>query len=149
VTIRRGQSKGIEMSSWDSLVEATIDAVHIDSAGKKICIELTCAWEGKDQVRIVATGVDDFVVNEMRLSNIVDRVSRYEPNGSGESIEVPRRLFYLMRGKEPSPLDLEWPALREKLIQVQEGTLALLEIEPVYGATILVLAEDIRIEQMR
>jgi hypothetical protein len=61
---------------------------------------LTCAWESKDQVRIVATGVDDFVVNEMRLSNIVDRVSRYEADaGNGEDLEVARRLFFLMRGK--------------------------------------------------
>jgi hypothetical protein len=135
------------MSKWDYLVEATINAVHVDSAGKKICIELTCAWEGKDQVRIVATGVDDFVVNEMRLSNIVDRVSRYRASGSnGEDLEVARRLFFLMQGKEPSESDLEWPVLREKLNRVQKGTLTLLEIEPVYGAMILVLAEDFRIE---
>ncbi|VTU16428.1 hypothetical protein H6CHR_00519 [Variovorax sp. PBL-H6] len=135
------------MSNWDSLVEATIDAVYVDSVCNKICIELTCAWESKDRVRIVATGVDDFVVNEMRLSNIVDRVRRYEANASnGEDLEIARRLFFLMRGEEPSALDLEWPALREKLTRVQKGALALLEIEPVYGATILVLAEDFRIE---
>ena len=135
------------MSNWDYLVEATIDAVQVDPAGKKICIELTCAWEGKDQVRIVATGVDDFVVNQMRLSNIVDRVSRYQAGGSnGEHLDVARRLFFLMQGKEPSESDLEWPVLREKLNCVQKGTLTLLEIEPVYGAMILVLAEDFRIE---
>jgi hypothetical protein len=74
-------------------------------------------------------------------------VSRYEANASnGENLEVARRLFFLMRGKEPSALDFEWPALREKLTRVQKGALALLEIEPVYGATILVLAEDLKIE---
>lgn len=150
VTTLRGQSKGIDMSSWDSLVEATIDAVCVDSAGKKICIELTCAWEGKDRLRIVAAGIDDFVMNEMRLSNIVDRVNRYEANGSNaEGVEVARRLFFLMRGREPGPSDLEWPALQEKLTQIREGTLTLLEIEPVYGATILILAEDFKIEKMR
>ena len=56
---------------------------------------------------VVATGVDDFVVNEMLLSKFVDRVSQYEANGSdGEPVEVARRLFLLMRGNEPSTLAL-------------------------------------------
>ena len=137
------------MGGWESLVEATIDAVHVDSANKEVRIEVTCAWEGKDRMRIVATGVDDFVVNEMRLSNIVDRVSRFDAHAiKDEGAEVARRLFFLMRGKEPGPSDLEWPALREKLARIQAGALGLLEVESVYGATVLVLAEDFKLEPM-
>lgn len=58
---------------------------------------------------VVATGVDDFVVNEMLLSKFVDRVSQYEANGSDGEPVVARRLFLLMRGNEPSTLALEWP----------------------------------------
>lgn len=135
------------MGSWESLVEATIDAIHVDVANKEVRIELTCAWQSKDRKRIVANGVDDVVVNEMRLSNIVDRVSRFAAEDfADDGDEVASRLFYLMRGKEPSPSDLEWPLLREKLARIQCGALGLLEIEPVHGATILVLAEDFRLE---
>jgi hypothetical protein len=130
------------MSEWDTLVESTIDAVHFDLGHKEVRIELTCAWEGKDRKLIVATGVDDFVVNEMRLSNIVDRVSRFDV----EDFEVARRLFFLMRGAAPSASDLEWPIFKEKLALIREGKLSLLEIEPVYGATILILAESFRLE---
>lgn len=135
------------MDGWESLVEATIDAIRVDSENKEVRIEVTCAWEGKDRKQIVATGVDDFVVNELRLSSIVDRVSLFAVDDiEDEGAEVARRLFFLMRGREPSPSDFEWPALRDKLARIQDGSLRLLEVEPVYGATVLVLAEDFRLE---
>lgn len=138
------------MNGWESLVEATIDAIHVDSANKAVRIDVTCAWEGKDRKQIVATDVDDFVANEMRLSNIVDRVSRFDADDiNDEAAQVAKSLFFLMRGREPRPFDLEWPALREKLARIRDGGLSLLEIEPVYGATILILAKDFRIEPMR
>jgi len=137
------------MGGWESLVEATVDAVHVDLANKEVRIVVTCAWESKDRMQIVATGVDDFVVNEMRLSNIVDRVNRFDAmENADEGAKVARRLYFLMRGTEPSLSDLEWPALLEKLARIKDGALSLLEIEPVYGATVLVLAEDIRLESM-
>ena len=149
VTIRLGRGKGVDMDGWECLVEATIDAISVDSANKEVRIEVTCAWEGKDRKQIVATGVDDFVVNEMRLSNIVDRVNRFTADDiKDEGAEVASRLFFLMRGKELSLSDLEWPALQEKLVRIRDGALGLLEIEPVYGATVLVLAEDFRLEPM-
>lgn len=137
------------MDGWNSLVEATIYAIHIDPNRKEIRIEVKCAWEGLDRKQIVATGVDDFVVNEMRLSNIIDRVSRFNVSDvKNESAEIARCLFFLMRGIEPSPSDLKWPPLLKKLAQVYEGTLCLLEIEPVFGARILILAEDFRLESV-
>jgi hypothetical protein len=147
VPIHLGQ--GSDMDDWKTLVESTIDAIHVDSTNKAVVIEVTCAWEGKGRKRIVATGVDDFVVNEMRLSNIVDRVSRFGAvDFNGKNAEIARRLFVLMRGKEPSQSDLEWPALKNKLACIRDGSLCLLEIEPVYGATIMILATGFRLESV-
>lgn len=137
------------MDDWKTLVESTIEAIHVDSKNKAVVIEVTCVWEDKERKRIVALGVDDFVVNEMRLSNVVDQVRRFgavDLNG-GES-EITRRLFVLMRGKKPSQTDLEWPVLKEKLARIREGSLGLLEIEPVYGAKITILATDFRLESV-
>ena len=143
----RGRGEGADMGGWESLVEAEIDAICADSANKEVRLEMTCAWEGNDRMRIVATGVDDFVVNEMRLSNVVDRVSRFDAgNIKDEGDEVARHLFFLMRGKDPSPSDLEWPALRAKLARIQDGALGLLEVKPVHGVTVVVLAGDFRFE---
>lgn len=137
------------MDDWKTLVESTIDAIHVDATNKTVVIEVTCAWEGKERKRIVATGVDDFVANEMRLSNIVDRVSHFGAiDVNGESAAIARRLFVLMRGKEPSQTDLEWPVLKDKLACIRDGSLGLLEIEPVYGATIMILATGCRLESV-
>lgn len=135
------------MVSWDSLVEATIDCIRVDSVNNEVRIEVTCAWEGKERARIVATGVDDFVLNEMRVANIVQQVNRFDTCSENEVVpDLLNRLFFLMRGEEPSPSDLEWPALHEKLARIQDGTLVLLDIEPVYGAAILLLAKAFRLE---
>lgn len=137
------------MNDWKTLVESTINAIHFDAINKAVVIDVTCAWEGKQRKRIVATGVDDFVANEMRLSNIVARVSHFVAvDVNGESAAIARRLFVLMRGEEPSQTDLEWHVLKDKLACMRDGSLGLLEIEPVYGATIMILATDCRLESV-
>lgn len=133
------------MSDWDDLVEATMDAIRVDTSRKEISIEVTYASNCKERKRILATGVDDFVANEMRLSNIIDRVTRFGAHDV-TSAEVSSRLFYLMRGREPSSSDLEWPILKQKMALISDGKLSLLEIEPVYGATVTILAEAFRID---
>lgn len=130
------------MMDWDSLVEARLDAIRVDNARKEIRIDLTCPWEGNKPIQIVGIGVDDFCATGMRLSNIVDRVTQYgSEDVKHHSLEVARRLFVLMRGDDPTPSDLEWPSLRERLTAIESGALVLLEMEPVYGVTVLILAE--------
>jgi hypothetical protein len=135
------------MNSWEILVESTIDSVHVDTLNKEIRIDVTCAWEGKGRQQIVATGVDDFVANEMRLSNIIDRVNRFDGDDlDRKDSDTSKRLFFLMRGKNPSSSELEWKVLQEKISCIRDGKLSLLEIEPVYGATIVILAKNFSLE---
>ncbi|WP_038489970.1 hypothetical protein [Janthinobacterium agaricidamnosum] len=130
---------------WNILTEATIDAIRVEPTKKEIRIDVTCRWEGEKRKQIVVHGVDDFVINEMRLSNIIDRVTRLDA-GDGQEAETARRLFFMMRGREPDASDLDWPVLSEKLDRVRSGTLTLMELEPVYGATVIMLAESIQLE---
>lgn len=135
------------MDSWAALVESTIDAIRINLVDGEICIEMTCACEGSGRKRIIAKGVDDFLVNEMRLLNIIDRVTKFNAHDVREKeSEAARRLYFLMRGKEPSFEDFDWPIFKEKLAFVGEGVLSLLEIEPVHGATVIILAVDFKLE---
>ncbi len=133
------------MDEWGVLTEATIDAIHVASEKKEIRIDVTCAWQGKAKKQIIATGVDDFVVNEMRLSNIIDRVNKFDVSDGREG-EVARRLFFMMRGREPESHELQWPALIEKLDCIRSGVLSLIEVEPVYGATVTILAKSFLLE---
>jgi hypothetical protein len=137
------------MDDWDILIESTIDAIHVEPTKKEIRIDVTCKWQGEKRKQIVATGVDDFVVNEMRLSNIIDRVTRLGTSGAvEEESETAKRLFFMMRGREPDSNDLQWPVLIEKLVCIRNGTLGLMEIEPVYGATVIVLAQNFQLESL-
>lgn len=137
------------MTGWDSLVEATIDVLHADFASKEICVEVISPWEGKNRMRIVATGVDDYVVSDMRLMNIIDRVNIFDAgNIRDEATKVAQKIFFIMQGKEPDPADLKWPPLQEKMTCIQKGTLKLLEIEPVYGAYILILSKSFNLEPL-
>lgn len=135
------------MNSWGVLVESTIDSVHVNALNKEIRINVTCACEGKGRQQIIATGVDDFVVSEMRISNIIDRVNRFDGDDLDRSdSDTSKRLFFLMRGKAPSFSELEWDVLQKKLSYIRDGKLSLLEIEPVYGATIIILAKSFSLE---
>ncbi|TFW09523.1 hypothetical protein E4K72_05620 [Oxalobacteraceae bacterium OM1] len=133
------------MEDWNVLTEATIDAIRIEPTKKEIRIDVTCRWEGEKRKQIVVRGIDDFVVNEMRLSNIIDRVTRLDASDGLES-ETAKRLFFMMRGRAPDVSDLEWSVLSEKLDRIRTGTLTLMELEPVYGATVIMLAESIQLE---
>ena len=149
VTIHLGLGKGVDMDGWHVLIESTIDAIRVDALRKQVEIEVTCMWNGKSRKRIVACGVDDFSVGDMRLSNVIDRASFFDPAATdGDESGIAERLFVLMRGQEPSASDLDWPILKEKLARIHAGELTWLELEPVYGATVAILAQSIRLENI-
>jgi hypothetical protein len=130
-------------NAWDCLVEANLNAIHVDSVRKEVRVHLSLA--SSSLVRsILAIGVREFSVTEMRLSNIVDRVVVYRPDDATTS-EMADRVFWLMRGRAPTKEELRWPPLIRNLAELQNGALTLLEIEPVYGAQISILAKTIEL----
>ena len=135
------------MNNWELLTEATIDSIYFDHANSGIRIEISTVWEDKKRKQIVASGVDDFVINEMKFSNIIDRINLFNCDDiESNKREMARRLFFLLRGVEPSQLDFDWGVLHEKIESIRNGSLIFMEIEPVYGATILILAKHIELQ---
>ncbi|WP_076999765.1 hypothetical protein [Variovorax sp. KK3] len=134
------------MTDLEVLVESTLDSIHVSAQGRTVEIGLTCAWD-KAQKKITAVGVEEFLADELRLSNIIQEVRCFDAvNIQANASEVADRVFFLMRGKSPAPADLVWKPLKAKLDLIGLGALRLLVIEPVYGATVLVLAQEIRVE---
>lgn len=145
----RGRKEETDMNGLETLVESTIDSVHVSAKDRKVCVELICAWEGKERKKITAAGVEDFVADELRLSNIIDRVHYFAAADFQENLStITDNLFFLMRGRNPNPSDLEWEPLKEKLELISSGALKLLVVEPVYGATIILLASEMQLESM-
>jgi len=129
---------------WESLVEAKIDAIFLQAARKELKITLIRPWDNS-QVEIVASGVEDILINDLRLQNIVDRVQIFERGSAGSSRGLEESLFRLMRGRDPLPADLNWPLLHEKSKAIESGVLKFLQIEPVHGAIFAVMASDIQL----
>lgn len=99
-------------------------------------------------LQLVATGVDDFVANEMRLSNVVETVDIYDADRFAVARKyVSETLFFLLRGYSPTDQELNWEILEEKLERIQKNELRLIEIRPVYGASVLILAEQFEIQR--
>jgi hypothetical protein len=135
------------MTELDLLVESTVTSFHLDWADREIRIDVRSPWGDKRGLSIIATGIDDCHVADLRLYNIIDRVSVYgcdEAQQSGS--QCAPLLFLLMRNTEPTGNDLEWPPFREKLLLIAQGKLKLLTIDSVIGATALVLAEQVMIQ---
>jgi len=132
------------MNDLNSLVEAAVHSIQVDPSRKEVRIELSYAGSDKKAV-LFAGGVDDFVADEMRLSNVVDRVKVFGAEEDADS-STANCLFYLMRGRLPDAGELEWPALQDRLTAIRSGALTLLELEPVYGAKVLLLARVIELQ---
>jgi len=117
------------MEGWDLLIESTVIAFHLDWVTKTLHIDVNSPWGNKERKRIVATGIEELEVSEMRLYNIIDRVNLF---GAPDSlVNIPK-----------------WLPLEKKLSLIRDGSLNLMEIEPVCGASILVLAKLFRLEDM-
>ncbi|WP_057437366.1 hypothetical protein [Pseudomonas syringae group genomosp. 3] len=133
------------MSLWDVLVEATIDSIHVFSTEKEIRIHVTSPWQGKKRYQIIAKGVDDFSLNGMRVLNIVDRAIFFDASNDQE-VETAHCLFFLMKGRDPQPNDLDSAGFLQKLDLVRAGKLVLFELEAVCGATFIALSESVSLE---
>lgn len=134
------------MENWGYLIESEINSINFDSENKKLHLGLHFPWcDGTG--RILANGVIDFVANEMRLSNIIDRAILL-PSAENEVdiITAARRLFFLMRGRNPDSHELDWPILKERIKLISNRELFFLEIEPIHGASFLILALQIQLE---
>ncbi|TJZ76197.1 hypothetical protein [Chitiniphilus eburneus] len=65
-----------------------------------------------------------------------------------DELLIKARVFALMRGREPHDEDFTWKPLIEKVEHIKNGSLKYLEIKPVYGAQVCVLAERITFENV-
>lgn len=136
------------MINWDDLVESKISAIHFEPIERKVQIEVLCTWGEKKHASIIASEVIEFVINEVRLSNILDRVNIFdETNAQEKEMEILQNLFFLIRGAEPTALDLKWPVLTDKFAQICNGDSTLLELEPAYGARAFIFAKRFTLEE--
>ena len=133
------------MSQWDVLVEATFESIHVCSIEKQVRVRVTSPWEGKKYYQILIKGIDRFVLNDMTVLNIVDRVNFFDFSKEQE-VETAHCLFFLLWGRDPETGELKDSTFLQKLERVRTGKLVLFELEAVCGATFIALAESVSLE---
>ena len=128
-------------------VEASIVTFIFDKENSELRAVVSCVFGEQKKRVIVARGLDDFLIGDLRACNIIDRVTLFAP---GDAVDEPNEcasaLIYLMQKRDLSTSDFAWPAFIDKLNLIRSGKLKLMTVEPVAGASAVVLASDIAFE---
>jgi hypothetical protein len=98
---------------------------------------------------LAANGVSHLDINGLCIQNIIHEVYVFE-GASSQDEEVRHMVFRLLHGRDPGkPEDgWRWNLVREITQAMAAGQLHLLEIEPVCGAWVFLIAESVALQKM-
>ena len=115
-------------------------AFHEDSKSMTVKIR----DRAKKNWNVVANGVRDCLVVEMRFQNIIDRISIFDSTDNHAAYA--KKVHLLLRGELPEREDdLLSPFIVDLCSEIKSSKLVLLEVEPIYGALVLVSAASVSI----
>lgn len=131
----------------DVLVESKIHGISIEPRQEGSDVVLSIVDNDGVRWRLVASSVSDMLATEMRTQNIIDHVvivgASDEANDS-----VRQKVYYLLRGKDAeTKSDLRWKGVEAVLHDISMSNKCLIEVEPVYGVYVLLIAKSISLER--
>ncbi|MES2740068.1 MAG: hypothetical protein V4754_03850 [Pseudomonadota bacterium] len=92
-----------------------------------------------------ATDVSELMILQMRMQNIIFRIVIWDLNSNEE--EYKGKIFSLIHGKFETGKDhLSSPVINAKIDMIRRGEAVLLELEPVYGALVLIIAKQVLLD---
>ncbi|HEX7910986.1 MAG TPA: hypothetical protein VF534_23255 [Paraburkholderia sp.] len=133
------------MIDLSAFVEAHVTGITFTEDDKGVSIFFR--GQAKQRFTLVAEGVDRFVADEFREQNIVDRVhlwdSASEPNDYRDSLAL---LLSGVGGEQRN--EAVWlPVIERAVIAIERGEKVFVEIEPVYGGWIVLLARSVAVSR--
>ncbi len=140
-----GVSKSMSID-WSGFIESHLTGIAIEDSHRLIRVYLRDTTHQRSIITI--SGVDRFVVNEMRETNIVECISCWGALSSDSDYREP--LVWLMTGKQDGDSNGAFAPLLDKTKDsIRKGEKVLLEIEPVFGAQLIALATEVSIEKVQ
>lgn len=128
------------MLDFNKFVEGHLTGVTVSQTEKRVVLLLQDST-GKNWA-LTATDVSEFMILQMSMQNIIDRISVWDASSS--DIEYRRKIFSLMYGKFAEEKDdLNLPLINRVIETIRCGDAILVELEPVYGALVLMLAREL------
>ena len=129
------------MSLSDEMIEATLVEIAFQYNVKTIVFVFTSADRSK-AIRVTASKVVHFLGEDLREMNIVDFV-RVHSGEETDDNSLTEALTHAFRGRDS---DVAPPLLEQHFAMVRRRELVLLDFVPVCGASMMVLAHDIKVE---
>jgi len=133
------------MISIETLIEAQIVQISLDKEGAHAEFEIRSA-DRRMHWHLIANGIDEFLIQDMRLNNIIDDILVYDYHDA-ENEDFSAYLYDLLAGKEISPSDASSTFLQARIKSFISGENKLWVIRPIYGALIVILAKEIFIRE--
>jgi len=125
------------MNDFRDFVEARITGIALLDESKTVRISLR--GQAKQCFTLIAEGVDRIVVNEFREQNIVDRLTVWD--SKTDPTEYRSTLVSLISGLIGDAVDPAWnPVIEREIEAISLGSKVLIEMEPVFGASVILLA---------
>lgn len=136
----------------DDFIECDINSVSVVSEPNGRKKVLFCILDhNKNKWELCADDVKYFLLNGMCLQNLIESINLYKTSNINECLEdVRSKVFYLLQGRYPEAQDEEFlrEVVEKKIDDIKASTSLLLEIQPVYGAYILLMTSGISITQI-
>lgn len=127
------------MLDLSKFVEGYLTGVTVYREEKKVCLSLQ-EVDGKKWL-LTAFDVAEFMVLQMCMQNIIDRISIWDAATDVEAYV--EKLYSLFTGKLSDNNDMNMPSIEAAVQSIKSGEVFLLELEPVYGAIVLILTKNI------
>jgi hypothetical protein len=136
--------------NFDFLVETVIQSVAVTQTGHGQNVLITILDHQKNTWILTAISVNNFILTGMRQTNIIECINFFDAE-SPDIEYIQDTLLYIIRGRDPEEDEKikEWETklIAQRVQKMKESGYVLLEIEPVAGAYIVLLAEKILLER--
>jgi len=134
----------------DAFIEYEFDSVSVVATSEGDNVLIRILDHEKNRWELTASTVRYFVLNGMCLQNIIERIGIYDASNIEAEFEAVReKIFFLLQGRYPEAKDESvLKDVIEKIFRdIRTSRCLLLEIKPVYGAYILLIAGQVSLDR--
>jgi len=129
--------------NFSDCVEGHLTGISVDEESKGV--DFSIRLQAGRSVVLSARGVTQLAVSEFREKNIIDRVNAWGHESKVSDFQ--HLLVELLTGQTDLAVDGAFSSLIERQLKaINAGETVLIEIEPVYGARVLMLAKSIALQ---
>lgn len=132
--------------SFEQFIECEFDSVSVISTLEGDNVLIRIVDHEKKRWELTSSTVRYFVLNGMSLQNIIERIDIYDASNIDQKFDVVReKIFFLLQGRYPETNDkFVLTDVIDKIYQdIKISKCTLLEITPVYGAYVLLIAGQV------